>query len=374
MDHLRVESVSCPTNSKKRNGKMTDSKNGKGFSGFDDLVSDISKDLEEAKAATDSHPTEKQPHSQSSSQKISDAQTSTATQQTYRMISTLDSLLDLFSGTSIVKWAAGIFIALVVIFSLYHGTEKKKDTSYVTRPERATSPAPAPSPTLIPEKSESRSTRSQPKLPPKANTVRTPEIIVPTTVPVPPRVEPKLTEIVPPVGTNNILGRDEIRYCLSEDIRVGAMRGEVDLFSETEVNQFNSTVQDYNSRCGKFRYRQGTLESVRSEVEAQRSHLESEGTARIKYLRGHSSSVPNTEKKTRKPEQASFTQQRGTHSSGTGIRCSASYECGGSNQCLDGQCRPSRVTGERCSASYECGGSNQCLDGQCRPSRVTGGR
>ena len=123
-------------------------------------------------------------------------------------------------------------------------------------------------------------------------------------------MDSKINEMTPPVGTNNILGRDEIRYCLSEEIRMGAMKEAVDLYAETEVDRFNATVQDYNSRCGQFRYRQGSLESVRREVEAQRTRLETEGTLRIKKLRGHSSSTTPTEQTVSKTKQTSITQQK----------------------------------------------------------------
>jgi hypothetical protein len=289
---------------------MADPKNGKGFSGFDDLVSDISKDLEEANAAADSQPTESQSHSQSPSQETSTAQTSAPAEQTYTTSPTSGPFLDSIFSTRIFKWAAGIFIVLIAISFLNQETEKKKDNSYVPRPERATSPAPAPAPTVIPEKSESRSTRLQTKPPPKANTARKPEVIAPAPVPAPPRMDSTINEITPAVGTNSILGRDQIRYCLSEKIRMGAMKDEVNLYAETEVDRYNSTVQDYNSRCSQFRYRQGSLESVSREVETQRSRLQTEGALRIKKLRGHSSSTTDTGQSARKTKQVSITQQK----------------------------------------------------------------
>jgi hypothetical protein len=91
----------------------------------------------------------------------------------------------------------------------------------------------------------------------------------------------KLNEVLPPAGTNNILGRDEIRYCLSEAIRMGAIKEEVNRYSETEIDHYNAIVQDYNSRCGQFRYRKGALDIVRSEVEAVRGQLEAEGIAGV---------------------------------------------------------------------------------------------
>ncbi len=50
-------------------------------------------------------------------------------------------------------------------------------------------------------------------------------------------------------------------------------------YVETDVNRFNAMVQDYNSRCSDFRYREGTLES--GEAERRRYILEAEGRRRF---------------------------------------------------------------------------------------------
>ena len=113
---------------------MADPKNGKGFSGFDDLVSDISKDLEEANAAADSQSAANQPPNQSPSQETSTSQTSAPAEQTYKTTSTSGPFLDSIFSTRIFKWAAGIFIVLIAISFLNQETEKKKDNSYVPRP------------------------------------------------------------------------------------------------------------------------------------------------------------------------------------------------------------------------------------------------
>ena len=252
---------------------MADQKNGKGFSGFDDLVSDISKDLEDAKATTDSYPTENQPHNQSSSHNTSDTQTSATAQETYKATSPSEPLLDAMFGPRFYKWTVGYFIVVVALSFLgllNHETEKKNDNSYVTRPKGVTSPAPAPSSKGVPGKPA--------PAPPRVVTSYSP-------APALPRMDLTGNEIMPQIGTNNVLSRDEIRYCLSEKIRVSAMKEAIDRYSDTEINLFNTTVQRYNSRCAQFRYRKGSLESVRSEVEAARGQLELEGMSRVYNVR-----------------------------------------------------------------------------------------
>jgi len=98
----------------------------------------------------------------------------------------------------------------------------------------------------------------------------------------PPRVDfQPPAEQKPAVGNNLSLGPAEIRYCLSESIRLEAARTVLNKYAEWQVNRFNVMIDDYNSRCSSFRYRKGTLESVRPDVERNRSALEAQGRSRF---------------------------------------------------------------------------------------------
>lgn len=81
----------------------------------------------------------------------------------------------------------------------------------------------------------------------------------------------------PPVGEGRVLSRAQIRWCHEQEIRLTAMKTKVDTFSETSVNIFNRQVDDYNSRCGSFRYRGEDLESAEREVEKRRAEIWKEG-------------------------------------------------------------------------------------------------
>jgi len=99
-----------------------------------------------------------------------------------------------------------------------------------------------------------------------------------------PPPEPKLDtwiESKPPVGTNNVLKQDQIRYCLAEDVRIDAAEPLVDDYSQGAIARFNAMVNDYNRRCGSFRYRSGSLEAVQREIARARLRLEQEGRARF---------------------------------------------------------------------------------------------
>ena len=94
---------------------------------------------------------------------------------------------------------------------------------------------------------------------------------------IPPVVQPQApsrpSESKPSVGRNNVLSTAQIRYCLAEKIRLDAADTVLNNYSDSDVDRFNRYVNDYNSRCGEFRYRQGALESARRDVEPYRSKL-----------------------------------------------------------------------------------------------------
>jgi hypothetical protein len=105
-------------------------------------------------------------------------------------------------------------------------------------------------------------------------------------------VSPKVTEEKPPVGTKHMLGPAEIRYCLSEHIRIDAARGVLNHYVKSDVNRFNAAIADYNSRCGEFLYKPGSLETARSKVESNRAALEAVGRSR--FIRNSSANVTDT--------------------------------------------------------------------------------
>jgi hypothetical protein len=93
--------------------------------------------------------------------------------------------------------------------------------------------------------------------------------------------EPTLYESVPPVGEGQLLSTAQISYCLAEEIRILAADPVVNDHSQRQVDRFNAMVNDYNGRCGRYRYRRDTLDRARYAVERVRSTLEAEGRARF---------------------------------------------------------------------------------------------
>ncbi len=89
--------------------------------------------------------------------------------------------------------------------------------------------------------------------------------------PTPPAQISDLEFSEPPVGDNNVLSVAQIRWCLREDIRIEVLRPLPT--TNAQIDQFNAIVADYNSRCGSFRYREGTLTRAQQEVERMRAQI-----------------------------------------------------------------------------------------------------
>lgn len=99
--------------------------------------------------------------------------------------------------------------------------------------------------------------------------------------PAQPQVPSRPAESKPPVAQDLVFSREQIAYCVAEDIRMEGAKSAVDNYIDSDVDRFNAMVADYNSRCSSFRYRRGALESVRSSIEPYRSQLYSEGQQRL---------------------------------------------------------------------------------------------
>ena len=207
---------------------MTEDKKRKGFAGLDSMISDV----ETPKPTPE-------PESKSESAPISRVES----QQGY-------APPPLSSGGGSGKWWV-IGICVVAFFAWIGGLDKNSSARTTSSPSYS---APTPAPYYPP--------------------------VTPSYVPEPAPVIASNAEEMPPVGNGMSFNRGQIRYCLSEKIRMSAWQGQVNEYSETSVDDFNQAVNDYNMRCSNFRYRSGMLESVRTEVETNRYALHLEGINR----------------------------------------------------------------------------------------------
>ena len=227
-------------------------KNKKGFSGLSDLASEVSgidepikpEPKAEAKPSTPKQP----PQPQREAAPSEPERKTTSSPPPVETVSSGKS-----GGGSGGKWILGIIGVIFVIWMINNAGQSNKKPSYTPSSSQSynypqSTPAPA---------------------------VQTPSTTQST----------GLQYTKPSVGTNNVLSVPEIRWCIREGIRIEAMRDVID--NNAGIDEFNRIVNDYNSRCGSYRYREGSQSRAERDVEAYRSQIVSEAIREARQL-GHS--------------------------------------------------------------------------------------
>jgi len=79
------------------------------------------------------------------------------------------------------------------------------------------------------------------------------------------------TEDLPPATTGALLGRDEVRYCVNQKIRL-TLAGRERL-GPVEKSFLNLAITDYNHRCADFRAAPGDLLALRKEAAGSQERL-----------------------------------------------------------------------------------------------------
>jgi hypothetical protein len=95
--------------------------------------------------------------------------------------------------------------------------------------------------------------------------------------------EEALREVAPSQGTNLVLNASEIDYCLSEGIRLDAMRPLLAEKSRVQLREFNLRSEDFKSRCAKFRYRESDMNRVKKIVDSKMSQLRLEAMSAMSH-------------------------------------------------------------------------------------------
>lgn len=88
-------------------------------------------------------------------------------------------------------------------------------------------------------------------------------------------------ESKPAVGSGQSLSQNELRWCRYQKQRIDGARSAVQGSNDAAVRRFNDLVEDYNSRCGQYRYFKSDLDKVDAEVAGKTSSLRSEGAALV---------------------------------------------------------------------------------------------
>lgn len=93
-------------------------------------------------------------------------------------------------------------------------------------------------------------------------------------------------EIKPGAGAGNAFSRENIRYCMYQNSRLDAAKSMLETeTSEGVIAAFNHEVEDFNSRCGSYRYYDTDLRAVQSEVSLKAAELTAEGQAMVRVWR-----------------------------------------------------------------------------------------
>lgn len=213
---------------------------GKGFAGLSSMVSDVD-DVVSSKPKQPQKPHSEAPPKQTAGGSQQPKQTSTKpTSQTYQAPAQPSG------DSSAGKWFVGIAVVIGLIWLANQSENSRPSNPAYSPGTSSTSTAPASQPAIAPAQTPSRPSESKPS-----------------------------------VGRNNVLSTAQIRYCLAEKSRLDSAETVLNNYSDSDVDRFNGYVNDYNSRCGEFRYRQGALESARRDVEPYRGQLQAEGRSRF---------------------------------------------------------------------------------------------
>ncbi len=213
---------------------------GTGFAGLSSMVSDVDDVV--VSTPKQSQKATPEPASKQSAEKSQQAKQT----QTRPASQTYQEPAQPSGGSSAGKWLLGIAVVIGLIWLANQSDNNRpsKPTYYPGAP--STSRAPAGQPAIAQPQAPSRPSESKPS-----------------------------------VGRNKVLSTAQIRYCLAEKIRLDAAETVLNNYSDSDVDRFNGYVNDYNSRCGEFRYRQGALERARRDVNPYRSQLQVEGRSKF---------------------------------------------------------------------------------------------
>jgi hypothetical protein len=92
---------------------------------------------------------------------------------------------------------------------------------------------------------------------------------------------PSLTESKPAVGRGLVLNASQIYYCLAEGARIDANKLTMNNYETSSLYKYNFTVDDYNSRCSEYRYKDYSMDLAKKAFNANRYIIESEGRGRL---------------------------------------------------------------------------------------------
>jgi len=246
-------------------GRMADNDKKTGFSGFEDMVSDINIKPERKGATkpkrTDETVNDGATESQETKKTIPRKPKTTSPARNKSVPATPPS-----SDFSLSPGKV-FFLILIVIFmiSVFSGSKEEVPAPAADSTSPSTNYVPTPT-------TETPPTSSDPVLPNNDSN--------------------SWNEEIPPVSeAGHILTQAQVRYCLAEGVRIDGMKEILDNYSQSEIDNFNSYVNVMNKRCENSRYYISDKTKVDNQIESNRAKLKNDGAERLLKFRGLSSNT-----------------------------------------------------------------------------------
>ncbi len=99
------------------------------------------------------------------------------------------------------------------------------------------------------------------------------------------------SEVKPPVGIENSLTIENLRYCRREAERLEIIKARIFSDDDNVIRLFNIEVDDFNSRCSNYRYWESDLTKINAELVARKAATSQEAQLRLERWRTESSSA-----------------------------------------------------------------------------------
>jgi len=77
------------------------------------------------------------------------------------------------------------------------------------------------------------------------------------------------------------LDKNQLLYCEAEKIRLDTVENKIDKYSSYEVDKYNRLSNDYNSRCANKQYYKNNMYYVKRNIEKKKSQLQEDGLNRF---------------------------------------------------------------------------------------------
>lgn len=90
-----------------------------------------------------------------------------------------------------------------------------------------------------------------------------------------------LIETKPSHSPNPIYGINNINYCLAEKIRLDASKERLNQYDNSDIDNYNEYVKDYNYLCSSYRYRQKDFEVSSRLIDVHKEDLIQQGYKRF---------------------------------------------------------------------------------------------